>query len=222
MGFYRASRLTTDFSCFMKTIYFIRHAQSEANLKDILASRRDYPLTAKGWQEAVVIASEFKDITQLDRIFCSPLIRAQQTAQPIAEAFGLDVEIDERITEQDLGVFSGMSYAELNKHPDYMYERSKRWKWIPEGGGESYEMIANRLEPFIQSLESLEGNNILIVTHAVALRMVKAILEQTLPDYPRDIAKNGEIWKVQFKGLGNIHEVESIFLGGSKAAASRV
>jgi hypothetical protein len=41
--------------------------------------------------------------------------------------------------------------------------------------------------------------------------MVKAILEQTLPNYPRDIAKNGEIWKVQFKGLGNIHEVESIF-----------
>jgi hypothetical protein len=50
--------------------------------------------------------------------------------------------------------------------------------------------------------------------------MVKAILEQTLPNYPRDIAKNGEIWKVQFKGLGNIHEVESIFLGGSRTAAS--
>ncbi len=205
----------------MKTIYFIRHAQSEANLKDILASRQDFPLTEKGRQKAVVIASEFKNIAQLDRIFCSPLIRAQQTAQPIAEAFGLDVETDERITEQDVGVFSGMTYAELNKHPDYMRERSKRWKWIPEGGGESYEMIANRLEPFFQSLESLEGDSILFVTHAVTLRMVKATLEQTSPDYPCEIAKNGEIWKVQFTGLGNIHEVESIFLGGSKAATSR-
>ncbi len=205
----------------MKTIYFIRHAQSEANLKDILASRQDYPLTEKGRLEAVVIASEFKDIAQLDRIFCSPLRRAQQTAQPIAEAFGLDVETDERITEQDLGVFSGMTYAELNKHPDYMQERTKRWKWIPEGGGESYEMIATRLKPFFLSLESLEGDSLLFVTHAVTLRIVKAILEQTLPDYPCDIAKNGEIWKVQFKGLGNVHEVESIFLGGSKAATAR-
>lgn len=205
----------------MKTIYFIRHTQSEANLKDILASRQDFPLTEKGRQEAVVIASEFKEIAQLDRIFCSPLIRAQQTAQPIAEAFGLDVETDERITEQDLGVFSGMTYAELNDRPNYMHERSKRWKWIPEGGGESYEMIANRLEPFFQSLESLEGDSILFVTHAVTLRMVKATLEQTLPDYPREIAKNGEIWKVQFTGPGNIHDVESIFLGGSKAATSR-
>ena len=205
----------------MKTIYFMRHAQSEANLKDILASRQDFPLTQKGQQEAAVIASEFKDIAQLDRIFCSPLTRAQQTAQPIAEAFGLDVEIDERLTEQDLGVFSGMTYAELDERPDYMHERSKRWEWIPEGGGESYEMIANRLKPFFQSLESLEGDCSLFVTHAVTLRMVKAILEQTLPDYPRKIAKNGEIWQVQFAGLGNIYNVESIYLGGSKAATSR-
>jgi len=205
----------------MKTIYFIRHTQSEANLKDILASRQDFPLTEKGRQEAVVIAAEFKDIAQLDRIFCSPLIRAQQTAQPIAETFGLDVETDERITEQDLGVFSGMTYAELDDRPDYMHERSKRWKWIPKGGGESYQMIANRLEPFFQSLESLEGDSILFVTHAVTLRIVKATLEQTLPGYSREIAKNGEVWKVQFTGLGNIHEVESIFLGGSKAATSR-
>ena len=205
----------------MKTIYFMRHAQSEANLKDILASRQDFPLTQKGRQEAAVIASEFKDIAQLDRIFCSPLIRARQTAQAIATAFGLNVETDERITEQDLGVFSGMTYAELDDRPDYMHERSNRWKWIPRGGGESYEMIANRLEQFFQSLESLAGGSILFVTHAVTLRMVKAILEQTLPDYPREIAKNGEIWKVQFTGLGDIHEVESIFLGGSKDATSR-
>ncbi|MBW2428780.1 MAG: histidine phosphatase family protein, partial [Deltaproteobacteria bacterium] len=90
----------------------------------------------KGRQEAVAIASEFKDIAQLDRAICSPLIRAQQTAQPIAETFGLDVATDERITEQDLGVFSGKSYAELDDRPDYMHERSKRWKWIPGGGGE--------------------------------------------------------------------------------------
>ncbi len=204
----------------MKTIYFIRHAQSEANLKRILAARQDFPLTEKGRQEAVLIASEFKDIAQLDRIFCSPLIRAQQTAQAIATAFGLNVETDERLTEQDLGVFSGKTYAELDDCPDYMHERSKRWKWVPRGGGESYEMIANRLEQFFQSLESLAGGSILFVTHAVTLRMVKAILEHTLPDYPREIARNGEIWKVQFTGLGDIHEVESIFLGGSKDATS--
>lgn len=205
----------------MKTIYFIRHAQSEANLKDILASRQDFPLTEKGRADAQAIAAEFKEIAALDRIVCSPLLRAQQTAEPIAKAFGLTVETDERIIEQDLGVFAGMTYAELEGRSDYMHERSKRWNWVPDGGGESYEMIAQRLEPFFQSLEKLEGDNILFVTHAVTLRLIKAHLEQTLPDYPHEIAKNGEIWKINFTGLGNKHEVESIFLGGSKESISR-
>lgn len=205
----------------MKTIYFIRHAQSEANLKDVLASRQDFPLTEKGKQDARAIAAEFRETAELDRIVCSPLARARQTAEPIAKAFGLDVETDERLTEQDLGMYAGMSYTELESRTDYMHDRTKRWQWIPEGGGESYEMIARRLEPFFQSLESREGTNILFVTHAVAMRMIKAILEQTLPSFPHDIALNGEIWKTEFKGLGNVHEIEAIFPGESTFAASR-
>lgn len=205
----------------MKNLYFIRHAQSEANLQDILASRQDFPLTEKGRQDAAAIASEFKEIAQLDRIVCSPLIRAQQTAEPIAKAFGLEVETDERIAEQDIGVFAGMTYAELDDRPDYMHDRSRRWDWVPEGGGESYEMISKRLEPLFQSLENREGDNILFVTHAVTMRLIKAILEQTLPEYPREIAKNGEIWKTKFTKSGKPHVVESIFPGDSKHASSR-
>jgi broad specificity phosphatase PhoE len=205
----------------MKTIYFIRHAQSEANLRDILASRRDFPLTEKGRRDAEAIAGEFKQLAELDRIISSPLLRARQTAEPIAEAFGLEVETDERLTEQELGIFAGLTYAELDERPDYMHDRTQRWHWVPEGGGESYEMIARRLEPFFESLEHLDGESLLFVTHAVTLRLIKATLEQTLPDYPREIAKNGEIWKTNFTKPGDAHVVESLFLGGSEDAASR-
>lgn len=205
----------------MKTIYFIRHAQSEANLNDILASRKDFPLTEKGRGDAVAIAAEFRQLAELDRVVSSPLLRAQQTAEPIAAAFGLSVETDERIIEQELGVFSGMTYAELDERPDYEHERSKRWNWVPAGGGESYQMIAERLEPFFESLENMAGDRILFVTHAVTLRLIKAHLEQTLPQYPNEIAKNGEIWKTEFSGFGKKHEVESIFLGDAKSSTSR-
>ncbi|QBG47308.1 histidine phosphatase family protein [Verrucomicrobia bacterium S94] len=203
------------------TVYFIRHAQSEANLKDILASRQDFPLTEKGRADAETIAAEFREIAELDRVVSSSLLRAQQTAEPIAKAFGVEVETDERLIEQELGVFSGMTYAELEDRPDYMHERSKRWNWVPEGGGESYEMIAERLEPFFQSLDPMKSECVLFVTHAVTMRLIKAHLEQTLPEYPREIARNGEIWKTEFVGFGKKHQVESIFLGGSKAAVSR-
>jgi len=204
----------------LKTLYFIRHAQSEANFKDILASRQDFALTEKGFQNAVAIAAEFKAIATVDRIISSPLLRARQTAQPFADVFGLKVETDECLTEQDLGIFSGLTYAELDARPDYMHERSKRWKWVPEGG-ESYEMIAARLRPFFQGLEKADGDAILFITHAVTMRLIKATLEQTLPDYPHEIARNGEIWKVEFSKYGDRHVVESIFSGDSKIAASR-
>lgn len=208
-------------SYFMKTIYFIRHAQSEANQKDILASRQNFPLTGKGKEDAKIIAYEFKDIAVLDRVISSPLIRAQQTAEPIATVFGLEVETDERLTEQELGVFSGLAYTELKSKPDYMHDRTQRWKWVPDGEGESYEMIAERLSPFFESLDYIEGESILFVTHAVTMRLIKATLEQTLPRYPHEIAANGEIWKVKYKKYGSAHNVESIFLGNSKNAASR-
>ena len=118
-------------------------------------------------------------------------------------------------------MFAGLTYAELDERPDYMHDRTQRWTWVPEGGGESYEMIARRLEPFFQSLEKLDGESILVVTHAVTMRLIRAILEQTLPEYPSEIAKNGEIWKVQLAGLGNLHQVESLFLGDAARAVSR-
>jgi broad specificity phosphatase PhoE len=102
-----------------------------------------------------------------------------------------------------------------------MHDRTQRWNWVPAGGGESYEMIAERLEPFFRELETMEDSRIFFVTHAVTMRLIKAHLEQTLPEYPREIARNGEIWKIQFTGLGDHHDVESIFLGDAKNATSR-
>jgi broad specificity phosphatase PhoE len=206
---------------FMKTIYFIRHAESEANEQDILASRMDFPLSAKGRADADAIAAEFREMESLDRIVCSPLLRARQTAAPLGAAFGLEVETDDRLTEQELGIYSGMTYTELEDRRDYMHDRTKRWEWVPGGGGESYKMIAERLQPFFRSLDGMDGSRILFVTHAVTMRMIRAILEQTLPEYPHVIAKNGEIWKTAFTRLGEPHVIESIFLGSSADTASR-
>lgn len=205
----------------MKTLYFMRHAQSEANLQDILASRQDYELTEKGRLDAAAIAAELRERVELDQVVSSPLLRAQQTADPIIHAYGLGLTLEPRLIEQELGVFSGMTYVELADRTDYMHDRAARWDWVPAGGGESYEMIAKRLFSFFEELDPQSGEQILFVTHAVTMRLIKAILEQTLPAYPLEIAKNGEIWKVAFRGVDEPHTVESIFLGGSAAAISR-
>jgi broad specificity phosphatase PhoE len=205
----------------MTTLYFMRHAESEANLEDILASQLDFPLTEKGKMDAQQIAQDVQQFHSIDHIICSPLLRAKQTAAPFEQLFALTAVTDARVIEQNLGKFAGKSYTELDDQPDYCHDRSLRWKWIPGGGGESYEMIAARLQPFFEEMFAQEHEHILIITHAVTLRLVKSILLNILPDYPKDIAHNGEIWQVELMEKGKVHTIKSHFYGASEAAVSR-
>ncbi|WP_019615263.1 histidine phosphatase family protein [Psychromonas ossibalaenae] len=205
----------------MTTLYFMRHAESEANLSDILASQLDFPLTEKGRKDAAKIAEEVQQFHPIDHIISSPLIRAKQTAEPFEKLFALTADTDARVIEQDLGKYAGKTYAQLDDEPDYCHDRSLRWKWVPEGEGESYEMIAHRLQPFFDKMFEQKHEHILIITHAVTLRMVKSILLNMLPEYPREIAHNGEIWQVKLGKKGDVHEIKSHFYGESKSAVSR-
>ncbi|MFL2860676.1 MAG: histidine phosphatase family protein [Pontiellaceae bacterium] len=195
----------------MKILYFVRHAQSEANVNDILASQLDIPLSEAGREDVNQIASKLKKISKLDRIISSPLIRAKDTASSIATRFNIPLETDARIIEQDLGIFSGMSYKELKLRNDYMQDRSKRWTWVPDGG-ESYKMVAMRLDSFFKALYTAEAETILCVTHAVTMRIMKAYLQKTLPKYPLTIANNGEVWKCEWHGLESKCDITSLFL----------
>jgi len=201
----------------MSNLYLIRHAESEANSSRILASRLPFPLTAAGKSDADLIAEELKERVQINHIISSPLIRARQTAESFSSIYNLTIEEDDRIIEQDLGIYKGLSYDQVKTIKAYEADPLKRWNWIPEGRGESYSMIADRIISFFNSLEEKNSDeNILIVTHAVSFRLIRAVLENTLPEYPKAFPNNGEIWKVDFTAVGDFHEIESIFLGNSK------
>ena len=182
----------------MTTLFLIRHAQSEANVQDILAGRLNYALTETGKNDANALAAEFAASYSVDTIWSSPLLRAQQTAAPFVLACNAPMRVDARIEEQHMGRFSGLTYAQVEQDPAYCTDRKARWNWVPEGGGESYLMISERVKMFLNDLraqcaqENLQ--HVLLVTHAVTLRLFRACLEGTLPIYPEKIAANGELW----------------------------
>lgn len=200
----------------MHTLFFIRHAESEANKLRILGSRLDYPLTKEGWDDARSIARELREMTGLDGIVTSPLRRARQTAETFADSYGIKYEDDERLCEQDLGPFTGKSYDEVKTMDAYQSDPSARWDWYPGGSGESYSMVADRVRSFLGSVDGYRKGRWLIVTHAVVFRMLRAVLEDTLPIYPVGFPNNGEIWRVEYRGMGYQHAIESVFLGRSR------
>lgn len=190
----------------MKNIYLMRHAQSEANAKKIIAGHLDFPLSAKGHQEALTAATEFEEAIEV--VFTSTLIRTIQTAAPFVAKFSVPLIPRVELKEHNLGKFAGMTEQEMNLSPDYEHDKSARWEWFPPGGGESYKQLAERISIFFSELENSHYQSVLVVTHAIALRLIKGILLNTLPAYPTDLSFNASIFKVEFTKLGREHKIE--------------
>ena len=86
----------------MGKIYFIRHGESEWNVTDQICGQTDVPLTEKGHKQAEKTGKNIVESgISADLILCSPLLRAKQTAQHIAEMTGIPLQVEPRLVEQN-------------------------------------------------------------------------------------------------------------------------
>ncbi|MBN2859216.1 MAG: histidine phosphatase family protein [Sphaerochaetaceae bacterium] len=193
-------------------LHIIRHAESEANKEQVIAGQLDYPLTDTGKHDAAAIAREYLKHYRPERVYASHLSRALQTASPFAEHLGLTPIQDSRIAEHHVGVFQGISYEKAKALFTSDQHSRNVWKWRPEGG-ESYEEVARRLGDFFSSLLCNTGP-CLIVTHGSAMRVMRGLLEHTLPSYPERVPVNGEVWELEFTEMGKPHQIHSLFFNG--------
>ena len=94
------------------TIYLIRHGENPANVNHEFSYKLvDYGLNAKGQLQAEQTATFFKD-HKLDALWSSPLKRSVETAEYIATATGLPLQIHEGFRELNVGDLEGHSTPE--------------------------------------------------------------------------------------------------------------
>ena len=94
-------------------IIFLRHAQAENNTKRILAGRTEgIHLTKVGIEQSEKIARYLKPL-DISAIYSSPIERASHTAEIVAKNNSLDYELDDRLTEIDMGKFTHMNYDDM-------------------------------------------------------------------------------------------------------------
>jgi probable phosphoglycerate mutase len=135
-------------------LYFVRHGESEANLAREFSNRGfKHPLTPKGIAQAQALATQLAG-HNVTNIFSSPLQRAVQTADLLAQACGVSVAITAALREWDVGILEGTT----DQHGWDMHRQIQE-DWfvhhqldhkIPEG--ESFLDMRARFAPFIHQL----------------------------------------------------------------------
>lgn len=90
-------------------IYFVRHGESVANLLNVF-SNRDLPhsLTETGTEQVKILADKLQGTNWL-AFYSSPILRARQSSDLIAQKLGINYEVTEALREYDVGVWEGTS-----------------------------------------------------------------------------------------------------------------
>ena len=166
-----------EVSCLM---YLLRHGATANNLAKpprLQGQGLDAPLSQEGREQAkqtasLLIARDFH------AVYSSPLARARETAEIIAEPRGLPVTTVEALTEADVGRWEGRSWREIEENDRDEY---RRFIEFPEqygySGGESLPQVQMRVVPAMRCLmEDNLGRQIVVVTHNVVNRMFWADL----------------------------------------------
>lgn len=142
----------------MTTIYFVRHAESDINIRD----GESRPLTEKGLKDAKNIIPLFREI-EIDRVYSSPYKRAVDTVSPLANIRKLEIEVIDDFKERRSDTVKSVELSELIKRQwdDFTYTLSD---------GECYSDVQSRnIKALARVLSENEGGTVVIGTHGISL-----------------------------------------------------
>lgn len=145
-------------------LLLIRHGESEADRLKMHEGRADYPLTARGRTQAQVMSEYLKEHYAITRIYHSPLRRAVETAQYLAQATGAPMIVEQDLMEFDNGLIQGLASQEA----DERYPKLAVPLHTSVYEQESVLMFRYRAEYILSQMlaENEQGDTIAVVTHA--------------------------------------------------------
>lgn len=149
-------------------LYIIRHGKTEWNKINKLQGRTDIPLSDEGREMAAKAAKEYAN-TNFDICFCSPLVRALETAKILLDGRDVEIITDNRLVEMSFGVYEGTeNYLKLPECPIVTFFEHPEDYNNPVEGGESLDDLYDRTGEFLkEKVYPLveQGKDVLIVGH---------------------------------------------------------
>lgn len=160
------------------TLLCARHGQTELNTEDRWQGRIDAPLNEEGLRQARQLAADLP-ASGIDAIVASPMLRARQTAAPVARRLGLPVDLDADFRERDFGVFEGLTEGEAAQRYPALAARHAAYRWDEEPpGAESTRAVVERVARGLQRLrEQHAGRTVLLVSHGFVVRCLRHLID---------------------------------------------
>lgn len=173
-----------------RTIYFVRHGETDWNAGRRLQGQTDICLNATGRQQAArngrVLKELIRERAALDFI-ASPLSRTCETMEIVCTEIGPhcpDYRTDARLKEINFGHWEGFTWAELpDRDPEgYQARMCDPFNWRPKNG-ESYRDLMERIAGWWETLES----DAVVVSHGGVSRVLRGLLLNIDPDEVCDL-----------------------------------
>lgn len=154
-------------------IFSTRHGETQWNKQNKICGRTDILLTDKGKKQAEKLAKEIQKY-DIDIIISSP---AQQTSEIVSKVCGASIITDDRLIEQDYGIYEGKdrkdsSFLENKKHFAYKYPN-----------GESMMQVAHRVYELLEEIKSnYSDKNVLLISHGGVCRIINTYFKDMTND----------------------------------------
>lgn len=160
----------------MTELLLIRHGETDWNRRQTFQGQIDVPLNARGLAQAARLGAHLgRGGEPLDGLIVSDLMRARQTAAPLAEALRLQPLLDPALREQAFGILEGLSFDEIRvKHPGEFEQWARQDPdYALPGGAESRRAFHGRVIGALRRLAAGQpGRKLAVVTHGGVLDMV--------------------------------------------------
>ena len=174
-------------------LYCIRHGESTYNAEGRVQGQSDVPLSETGRRQGEAVAAALAGLP-IEALYASPLRRALQTAQPVAEALGLPIQNDPRLKEVHAGVFQDRLRSELDQR---FPEELARWQSgdpdyaLP--GGETRRRLMERGRAVFDAILQSGHERVAVISHGGLIAAAfKSLLEIPAGRHPFNL-HNGSI-----------------------------
>jgi broad specificity phosphatase PhoE len=176
-------------------LVLVRHGHSTANAADAAARQAgadeleiegrdaDVEPSETGREQVQALAAWVAGLDESERptlAVTSPYVRAEQTARLALEQLEIQLLVDERLRERDMGVLDGLTWAGVrNRFPDEAQRRDKLGKfWFQPPSGESWADVAQRVRSLLHDLRhGYDGERVWLFSHQAVIMSFRYVLE---------------------------------------------